>query len=264
MTEVATQPPLLIEEPPTFEDRPVVLDEVLREPWGPPPDEQLKRNIAMAGVIFPIVFVPEGDKLRIIEGRRRFQAAEAAGHPTVPGRILLSQIGVGVHALHLSGNAHASQNRVMDLFAVEEIMVATGERDPVEIARRSRVPLSTVKKILQLQALLGELKDAWMEGKFSNAVGVAAANLDGPKQRKLAKTLAANGTLTMKDVSEAKKGSVRAHQRKLATDNWKSRAADHLRKARAELEENADNAEDSRVVQLIAQALEALAEVDDE
>lgn len=260
----ATQPPLLIEEPPTYEDRAVYTEEVLREPWGPPPDEQLKRNVAMAGVMFPVIFVPENGNLRIIEGRRRFQAAEAAGHTHVPGRILISQIGVGVHALHLSGNAHASQNRVMDLFAVEEIMVATGERDPVEIARRSRVPLSTVKKILLLQALLGELKDAWMEGKFSNAVGVAAANLDASKQGRLAKTLSANGTLTMKDVQEAKKGAVRQHQRTLASENWKARAADHLRKARAMLEENADDAESSAVITLIAQALAALAEDDAE
>lgn len=234
MSTTTQQESLFFEAPVKFKYRKVSVDEVLREPWGPPPDEALKRNVEATGLLFPVIFVQDNGSLRIREGRRRFQAMVAAGHTSVPGLVVQGDLGALAHILTLSGNTLASQNRVMDLAALEELMVATGEHNPVELARRSRVPLKDLRHILKLQGLNGELKDAWREGKFGNNVGVAAAKLESEQQDKLVPILKANDTLTMADIQEVKKVSVSSHQRSLSADNTKDRLRSWITSAKEE------------------------------
>lgn len=255
----AVQAPLLLKAPPTFEERWVQADEVLREPWGAAPTDELIRNVSAAGVLMPILFVKvKGGKLRIVEGRRRFQAAEICGQIEFLGRILPTGLGSGVHAVHLGGNAVTSQNPIMDLNAVEEIMVAEGIDDAVEIARRAALPLSVIRKVLKLQGLDGRLKDGAREGKIGAKAITAAASCDVVQQRELVKRLEANSTVTAADVAEVKKSKVSSHQRTLPSENTAKRVRESLEKARRD---SFSEWGDEELVALLDKALARLAEI---
>lgn len=262
MTEAAVtvQADLFLQERPTYEYRPVAYDEVVREPWGVQPSKQLIANVAQAGLIQPVVFVRRDDGLHIREGRRRFQAAEINGLENVPGAIT-DVDDIGAQVLTLSADLHESKNAIVHLVAIEQLMVESGERDPVELARRSGVPLNLVKKRLKLQTLVGELKDGWMAGQMSSSVGHAAAALKPAQQQKLVKKLRANGELTMADVEQVKRTKVREHQRTLAADRAKERIRDSLNKAKGDaFSQWGDDA--NPIVEAIDKALALLEEVE--
>lgn len=244
-----SQAQLLVDEPPELRYLgPIPIDRIQKGPWGPEPDPQFCRAIATNGVLQPIIVELAGDNYLIRDGRKRIQAAEKAGQETILAIELVpsGRPGLVENVVTLATNA-VRGNPIIEFRAIEDVELAargSGKTvDDVAIARATGMPLSIVKKRRRLANLLGDLREAWEEGKFGDKVGIAAAKLEQAKQSKLLKKLAAEGTLTLADVQEAAKTGVKAHQRRLPDDTWRDRVCASLKAALSELEEHDEDTE---------------------
>lgn len=216
MTETATQNPLLPGEPPKAEFRTVPLDELpTDEEIGPPrPEPALVRSIRDYGVWQPVaLYVKTREvlppKLEIVGGRRRIQAARAAGLREIPAMVGLDPEGVA--ALDVGLNATAAKNELAYLDRLGEMRAKGASME--EVSRATGLPKGSLKRLYGvLDGLLPELLAAAHDGAMAVSTAEAASKLPRAAQRRLLEILGGRGKLTARDVAEQRRARVEAAQ----------------------------------------------------
>lgn len=267
---VPDQLPLGFEEP-EYDNLTLRTSEIRVGGFGSPPDRGLVESVRTFGVMVPIlVSGPDGGPYDVVDGRRRLLAAVQAGHTSVPARVVSGGGPFAAMGLTLAGNVHSCPNPVVELRAIEEMMLQStveGRKPRAgEIARATGIKLDTVRRRLKLQRLVGELRDAWEEGRFGTRVGEAAAKLDEDQQRELVRRLEANGTVTYDDVTDVRrKTKVSEHERSLPEDpqQVRRRSLERLHDVEGDLTLTLGLTGEHPAVEAVRDAIEALEREDE-
>lgn len=165
-----------------------------------PLDEGLVRNIQTYGVIEPILFVRDGDKTYVVDGRRRvLHAREAAKRQAQAGEELVKVPGIpkrgeDTYLFGISRSANACRvndgpltnarnaQRMLDMGSSEkEIAVAFGVKE------------QTVKDWLSLLGLAPKVKTAVAKGVLSPSAAATLAKLSKEEQEGHLEELLATG-----------------------------------------------------------------------
>lgn len=212
--------------------------------WGSPPDQRMAESVRRNGILLPVILreMPPrhaGDEAfyQIVDGRRRYQAAQDADLKKLPARIITSgNPDVADPIATLVANDNRSPNPVSELAAIELLMARNASEQ--QISRATGLSVGTINARLRLSGLIPELREAWEEGRISAAVGARAAKLDEEAQRKLAAVLAEHGRLTGRDVTAIRRVGADAAQSALpgamfdVQIPWRARVADLLAEAK--------------------------------
>jgi hypothetical protein len=160
------------------------------------PDHDFVKSIAKSnGAVEPIVVVRQGDKLRVIEGKRRVAAHRllAAGEngkifQKIDARVYeddqLSERDRAILLIRL--NHHRSLNPVAELKAINEIR-RHGTTDTKKIARLVGLGQRQVQRIMQIDKLDPKLQKVLSDGRMTFDTAIRAARLSPATQRKLIK-----------------------------------------------------------------------------
>jgi ParB/RepB/Spo0J family partition protein len=183
---------------PALSQRKLKLSDIVRPVLPPPPDSDqdfrlLCESIEENGVVEPIVVRPFKDKFAIMDGTRRFYAAERAGIAHV--HVVVATFGVVAKAgvMTIALNRRRSPNLLAEALAIQTLRRRL-ERDgyegtltqnicgltglkPAEIARRER-----------LLTLDPDLREVLREGGMPSRVAERAAHLAPARQAALYKS----------------------------------------------------------------------------
>jgi len=186
------------------------------------PSPRLLELIRKLGPLEPIVVADPGSQRSrrqqpypIVEGRRRAKAvallaAEKDGAPARLEALIVSGVGTErtavLAALALALHASRDDSPASELAAIEAIITTAGETSQAttikQIAEQTGMPAQTIKRRLRLRNLVGELRQAFDQGKLTPSVAEAAARLSGEQQAVLALTLEDGERLTLEAVRE--------------------------------------------------------------
>lgn len=146
------------------------------------PKKSLVRSMSDQGFLaeFPVVVSQQDDGCyRLLDGRRRTAAAQAAGLENVLAEV--SDLGA---ALTILAHATRSENPVAELKAYQELQRQGLSME--EIARAGYATLQRVRKIAKLNQLVPEIAGRVEVGEIAPTVAFDLAGLAPEVQRKLA------------------------------------------------------------------------------
>lgn len=163
-------------------------------------EEPLRKSVATFGVLCPIVLCKDGNGHRIVDGKRRRDAAAHANVEQVPVVIYDLPRGVEDSAL-ITANEQRSTNWLAEFDALLELLKV--ESNENSIANQLSLQLTRIRKLLTLRNLIQPLMGAWRDGLFSASAAFSAAKLSSESQKKLVDVLAEKGTFTASDIGTA-------------------------------------------------------------
>lgn len=199
-----------------FVDLQVLLDGSLK-PYitGKKPDAAFLRSIETWGIRDPVIlgaaeenFGFNFDKsLRLLDGRRRLQAAITLDLEQVPYKIYnLSNI--SNVALILDSNVQRSSNPIAEYEAILEFIVEAKAEDVIvdekDISQATGMKVQTIRKRMKLSQVPHEIIDAVAERKVALGVAESIATLNEYQKGQLLDKFRDVGKLTGNDVHEVK------------------------------------------------------------
>jgi ParB family chromosome partitioning protein len=193
---------------------------------------ELAQSIREAGVLQPIVVVPEAGHYRIIIGERRWRAAQRAGLKKVP--VLIRQIPEERRLeISLIENLQREQLNPIEVAAGYQRLVHSLGYTQQDIADRVGKDRASVANFLRLLKLPAEIQEDLREGRLSMGHARAILAIEDPKvQLELARKIKARG-LSVRDVETAvagrKKGPEKTAKPKKTDPNLESVAEELLR-----------------------------------
>ncbi|MBC8507260.1 MAG: ParB N-terminal domain-containing protein [Anaerolineales bacterium] len=155
------------------------------------PKKALVRSMHDQGFLpaFPVVVTQQDDgSYRLLDGRRRTAAAQAAGLESVLAEV--SDLGA---ALTILAHATRSENPVAELKAYQELQRQGQSME--EIARVGYASLQRVRKIAKLNQLVPEIAGRVEVGEIAPTVAFDLAGLAPEVQRQLAREETITGPL---------------------------------------------------------------------
>jgi len=155
------------------------------------PKKALVRSMSDQGFLpeFPVVVTRQDDgSYRLLDGRRRTAAAQAAGLESVLAEV--SDLGA---ALTILAHATRSENPVAELKAYQELQRQGLSME--EIARAGYATLQRVRKIAKLNQLVPEISGRVEVGEIAPTVAFDIAGLAPEVQRQLAEEQTITGPL---------------------------------------------------------------------
>jgi ParB family chromosome partitioning protein len=164
---------------------------------------ELAQDIAVRGILQPIVVLPLGDsRYRVLFGAKRLRAARRAGLETVP-------VVIGSQAHDVYAQVAENQKRhgltPLDLARFMRSRVDAGESN-AEIARQMGMDQTTVAHHLALLTLPPELEEALRTGRCTSPRTLyELAKLYEIKPARVTEILKGEGEITRRSVASAKK-----------------------------------------------------------
>lgn len=173
--------------PQTWERKEVEIDKIII-------DEELKsgmvasthKSVSHLGMLFQeVVLVSQGDRYKIVAGRRRMQAARQAGLSTVPALVLQAGTPDGILAtITVVENMNRRPNPAVEAESLD-IMMAAYKWSQQDIADHLGIPLSHIKSSLKLFKLIPEFFSQLKEGRVSLPIAKALRELPAERQSEL-------------------------------------------------------------------------------
>lgn len=202
--ETPEQGSLLPSSPLTTETASVEVGNVSASAYGAAPSPELVASVAAVGILVPIlVQATASGPFRLLAGRRRLQAAKAAGMDRIPA-VIVPADAENTEALTLKENMTRRPNPVTEYLAIKSLLdrgFTSGE-----ITTGLGIKKAILDQRLRLSALIPDLFSLLETGKIGASVGEAAAKLPESAQQALLELFAENGDrLTLKDVAEARR-----------------------------------------------------------
>lgn len=174
------------------------------QPWNTTGRNAVMKSIQALGMVTAIQVeeLKSGGnyRYRVIDGRRRLDAAKKNGVTEIPAVVLPNGGGLTYDALAAGANL-ARAFAPLDEAAHIETLINRGGFTPEAIAKELGLPLGTIKARLKLINLPQELRDAVDAKRVSPSVAAAAANLTPAQQQKAIQTLKQKNTLTRDDIT---------------------------------------------------------------
>jgi ParB/RepB/Spo0J family partition protein len=207
---------------------------------GANPTPQMIASVKKHGVLQPVLL--KGNTF--VAGRRRLNAARAAGLETIPARCFPDDFS-NEYILSLVENEQRRNNPVSDLKSVEELI--NEGKDEKTITQETGISPQRLKKILAVQKLIPHLRHAFNDGVIKYTVAIHAAKKPESVQKMLLKKLEDEGTLKLKDVLALSKVQKKAAINDLPdslfgniTPTWKPNTRKMLQDARKTAEKDAN------------------------
>jgi ParB-like chromosome segregation protein Spo0J len=179
------------------------------------PGRELREQLRALGLLQPIIAVPgEGDRFRIVDGRRRAKAiaqlAEEGDWPE-PAEVELLVLKGSETApravrsgLTLALHASRGPSPASELAAIEAILQTAGHQEEAatikQITAQTGLSVQTVRRRLRLRSLSPGLRAALDRGELSASVAEAATRLPQTHQQQLECRLADGTRITVADV----------------------------------------------------------------
>lgn len=203
-------------------------------------------SVKLHGVLVPILLIKRarGEKYDIAEGRRRIIAAKKAGLEKISARIFPAGYNRR-HEITITANEQRQHNVLDEYKALEHLM---GDGDTEEdIICKTGLSRKRLQVLLSLRNLIPELKTAFEGGKIKASVALRCAKQKAQIQKKLAATLADEGTLHATDIKEVRKAVKQDAVQSLSDstlfrhdpDEWRDRATNTLGTLRQQIEADA-------------------------
>jgi len=189
-------------EPPKARLETVNITEI--QPWNATGRNAVMKSIQALGMVTAIQVeeLKPGSayRYRVIDGRRRLDAAKKNGVTQIPAIVLPNGGGITYDALAAGANlarAYAPLDEAQHI----EMLINRGGFTPEAIAKELGLPLGTIKARLKLVSLPKELRDAVDSKRISPSVAAAAANLTPAQQQKAIEALKQKNALTRDDIT---------------------------------------------------------------
>lgn len=222
MTET-TQPNLLPDDMPEGEYCELPVDALLIGS-GQPVDPSLVQSIKRFGLLQPIITMPSGGAIQVIDGRRRLLATRALGWETIPAYSLPAG-SVNPHVVQLASHVLRSRNRAAEIDAIEALL-KEGASDETIVAATGLLK-QEIRALLPLTNLPPTLRSALREGKIAASVATEAAKVSAQAQRRLEDVLAEKGRISASDVKEQRQARTQAAARTLDLGSLASSVPDY-------------------------------------
>jgi len=193
---------------------------------------ELAQSIREAGVLQPIVVVPEEGHYRIIIGERRWRAAQRAGLKKVP--VLIRQIPKERRLeISLIENLQREELNPIEVASGYQRLIHSMGYTQQDIAEKVGKDRASVANFLRLLKLPPEIQEDLREGRLSMGHARAILALEEPKaQLELARKIKARG-LSVREVETAvagrKKDPEKTARAKKTDPNLESVAEELLR-----------------------------------
>ena len=193
------QKPLFQAPQPRLEN--VLIGEI--EPWQTTGRNAVMKSIKAFGVVSAIQLEETNGgthRYRVIDGRRRLDAAKVEGHDSIPAIVLPNGGGLSYDAMAAGSNlarAYAPLDEAKHL----EVLINQGGFTPEEISKELGLPLSTLKQRIKLISLPPEVRQAVNDKRVSPSVAAAVANLTPAQTQQAISTLQQKNTLTRDDIT---------------------------------------------------------------
>jgi len=174
------------------------------EPWTTTGRNAVMKSVQVLGMISAIQVeeLKSGSnyRYRVLDGRRRLDAAKHNGVTQVPAMILPNGGGITYDALAAGANLARSYAPVDEARHLEAL-INRGGFTPEQLSKQLGLPLGTVRSRLKLVELPPELRTAVDDKRISPSVAAAAANLTPTQQQTAIATLKQKNTLTRDDIT---------------------------------------------------------------
>jgi len=152
----------------------------LQPPAGTRVRASLCKSIRERGILVPILVTREGERYRILDGRRRVAAAQQLKLEVVPA-ILVERGGPDITIL---AHATRSENPIAELQAIQELVrEGLGEK---QIAQAGYAELGRIRRLTRLNRLAPELAEKVEAGQIAAGLAFQIAGLSLEAQRRLA------------------------------------------------------------------------------
>lgn len=180
---------------------------------------ELARSIKEAGILQPLVVVPEGNHYKIVVGERRWRAAQKIGLTKVPAIVRQLSEEEQIEAslvenlqrkdLNPIEIAHAYQKLIKELKYTQEAVAEKVGKDRTSVAN-----------LIRLLKLPPEVQRMVAEGKMSMGHARALITLENPDQQIFLSRLIAEKNLSVRDVEKmmTEKRQVSSPERKPQLD----------------------------------------------
>lgn len=166
----------------------------------------LRQSVETFGILQPLVLVQipqdtRGYTYRVVDGRRRLDAATYADLVTVPALVFPEGTADTLaHAFSLSSHVHRAPNPVTDMRAIQTLQ--QGGRSLEDIAQRLHISVAQLRARLRLADLLPEFALAMDRGHITARTGRLLSRLPVEQQNTLLSRFEATGTVTVNDIRE--------------------------------------------------------------
>jgi ParB family chromosome partitioning protein len=185
----------------------VDIEEILPNPlqprlrFDPKSIEELAKSIREAGVIQPILVVPDGENYKIIVGERRWRAAQKAGLKKIP--VLIRSIPLERQMeVSLIENLHREDLNPLEVAMVYKRMIEELKYSQEDIADRVGMDRTSVTNYLRLLTLPRVVQDYLAQDKISMGHARALVSVDNPEfQISLAQEIVAKN-LSVREVEQ--------------------------------------------------------------
>jgi len=165
---------------------------------GPAPSAAFVKDIKLRGVRSPIVLRDQGNRIEVLEGRRRIKAARLAKQTVIPAIIFTGMTDIDAHGWIVASNALRSNNDATDLGAIQKLIAAGYDDDDIRLA--TGAPKLTVDKVRRLAELTPGLLKAFNQGKITSSVAYSLVKLGKARQVAAETILADKGRVSTVDV----------------------------------------------------------------
>jgi len=186
------------------------------------PHPEFVKSIKKFGVLTPIEVIKEGDKYKVLDGRRRLLACRYLGLQTIPAIVVKAETNDG-EVLQIIGNVinlqrHENKNMLADsIFKLVEKGYTL-----YQIANLLGIKYGTVKEYLLFYKLPKEIKEAIVEGKVKPRVAKKLLELNENELKKAIEILQEKGKLTKNELKEIRSVDKREAKQILKQNNIKS------------------------------------------
>jgi len=177
-------------------------------PWNATGRNAVMKSVEELGMVTAIHVeeLPAGSqhKYRVIDGRRRLDAAQKNGVTHVPAIVLPQGGGLAYDALAATANlarAYSPLDEAKHLAA----LVQRGGFTPEDLAKRFGISTATIQARLRLLDLPEEVIQAVEAKRVSLGVADAVSKLTPDQKRAAAKVLRDKGTVTQEDVTSIRR-----------------------------------------------------------
>lgn len=173
-------------------------------PSKKPTTEFLDAVRATGKVVYPLVVINLGDRKVVKDGLRRLESARMLKFPTVPLiEVKLNSLRGSVLGLML--NAARTANPIAELRMIVELL--EGGADESLIAAATRMPVSSVRRRLQLLKLNKELRELADRGELLTSAAERLAKMAKSEQTKALRHYRKNGRLSLKDIADVRRAA---------------------------------------------------------
>jgi ParB family chromosome partitioning protein len=163
--------------------------------------EELARSIEEAGILQPLVVVPEGNQYKIVVGERRWRAAQKIGMTKIPAivRHLSEQEQIEVSVVE--NLQRKDLNPIEIAFAYQKLMQELNYTQEM-VAEKVGKDRTSVANFIRLLKLPDEIQKMLAEGKISMGHARALITLEKPDQQIFISRLIVQKNLSVREVEK--------------------------------------------------------------